>query len=180
MDLSAFSRKGGRARSAAKTLANRAKMTAFWRQVRRGDRPPPRRLRRFPDPIRALARRYLWWLPPDEALAQPQRVIAQVMDLGTWADCAALEAHFGRALMRKTLRHAEPGWFRPRSWVYWHFRLGLTPWGQEAPPSPSRRFAADAVTPSLSTKARALPKDLASPPAPSPHTPRRLRAKASA
>ena len=180
MDLSAFSRKGGRARSAAKTLANRAKMTAFWRQVRRGDRPPPRRLRRFPDPIRALARRYLWWLPPDEALAQPQRVIAQVMDLGTWADCAALEAHFGRDLMRKALRRAEPGWFRPRSWVYWHYRLGLTPWGQEAPPSPSRRFSGDTAPAGVGTDALSLPKDTPSSRPPSVPTPRRVRAKSSA
>ncbi len=179
MDLRAFSRKGGRARSTAKTLANRAKINHFWQQVRRGERPPPRRLRRFPDPIRALARRYLWWLPPDEALAQPQRVIAQVMDLGTWSDCSTLEAHFGRALLRKTLRHAEPGWFRTRSWVYWHYRLGLTPWGQETPPPPVRRFPSESVIPSLSTKASLQLQDLPSSLPPSPHAPRSLRAKTS-
>jgi predicted nucleotidyltransferase len=40
-----FSRRGGKARSAAKTAANRAKASAFWRDVRSGRRPSPRRRR---------------------------------------------------------------------------------------------------------------------------------------
>ena len=43
-----FSRKGGRARSPAKTLANRAKMAAYWTAVRAGLRPAPRRPRTPP------------------------------------------------------------------------------------------------------------------------------------
>jgi hypothetical protein len=39
------SRKGGLARSSAKTAANRAKAAAFWRDVRAGRRPSPRRQR---------------------------------------------------------------------------------------------------------------------------------------
>ena len=41
-----FSRKGGQARSAKKTLANRAKATAYWASVREGISPPPRRYRK--------------------------------------------------------------------------------------------------------------------------------------
>jgi hypothetical protein len=140
MELSAFSRKGGLARSVAKTAANRTKMTVFWRKVRRGELPPPRRYRRYPDSIRALARRYVWWLSPDESLALPWRVVAQVMDIGTMADCATIESHFGRQAMRDTLKHAAPGWFRERSWVFWHYRLGLTRWGDEPPALPTRSF----------------------------------------
>src|SRR5258708_26930118 len=50
MDHLTFSRKGGRARSQAKTLANRAKAAAFWDAVHAGRKPPPRRLRRPPPP----------------------------------------------------------------------------------------------------------------------------------
>ncbi len=142
MELSAFSRRGGQARSVAKTAANRAKMAAFWRKVRRGQLPPPRRHRKFPEAVRALARRYVWWLSPDESLALPLRVVAQVMDLGTMTDCATLESHFGRPVMRQTLKRAEPGWFRERSWVFWHYRLGLTKWRGEPPPLPTRSFDA--------------------------------------
>jgi uncharacterized protein len=45
-----FSRKGGKARSAAKTAANRAKAAAFWNAVRIGEKAAPRRLRTPPNP----------------------------------------------------------------------------------------------------------------------------------
>ena len=50
MNHTAFSRKGGQARSAAKTIANRAKAAAYWNAVRSGERPAPRRLRLPPSP----------------------------------------------------------------------------------------------------------------------------------
>ncbi len=43
MDHGAISRRGGEARSLAKTVANRAKAAAYWEAVRAGRRPPPRR-----------------------------------------------------------------------------------------------------------------------------------------
>jgi len=46
----AFSQKGGKARSPAKTAANRAKAAAFWNAVRTGEKPAPRRLRTPPAP----------------------------------------------------------------------------------------------------------------------------------
>lgn len=50
MDHSTFSRRGGRARSAAKTAANRAKAAAYWEAVRSGQKPAPRRPRVPPSP----------------------------------------------------------------------------------------------------------------------------------
>lgn len=47
MDHATFSRNGGKARSAAKTAANRAKAAAYWDAVRAGERAAPRR-RRLP------------------------------------------------------------------------------------------------------------------------------------
>ena len=43
-----FSRKGGQARSARKTRANRTKAAAYWKAVRRGQAAPPRRYRKPP------------------------------------------------------------------------------------------------------------------------------------
>lgn len=50
MNHTTFSRKGGKARSPAKTAANRAKAVAFWNAVRTGEKPSPRRLRMPPAP----------------------------------------------------------------------------------------------------------------------------------
>jgi predicted nucleotidyltransferase len=55
VDHKAFSRKGGKARSAAKTVANRAKAAAFWKLVREGRRSAPGRPRASLD-IESLAR----------------------------------------------------------------------------------------------------------------------------
>jgi uncharacterized protein len=50
MTHTAFSRKGGKVRSLAKSNANRAKAVAYWNAVRAGKRPAPRRMRMPPNP----------------------------------------------------------------------------------------------------------------------------------
>jgi hypothetical protein len=115
-------------------------MTSFWKKVRRGQLPSPRRHRSFPQSIHELALRYIWWQPSKESLACPLRVVAQVMNLGIAADCITMEKYFGKKAMRDALRQAEPGWFRDRSWTFWHYRLALTPWGAEPPPLPTRSY----------------------------------------
>ncbi len=91
-----------------------------------------------------FARRYIWWLSPEDAVRRPRRVIAQVMNLGTPDDAEALLERFGAAALRDALRHADAGWFEygPRPtverWVEWHRRLGLG----EAPPLPQRDLPA--------------------------------------
>ncbi len=58
-----------------------------------------------------LAAKYIWWKTPEEAMLYPERVVAQVMDIGQ---------------------------FNVRSWAYWHYRLDLAKPG-EVPPLPRRR-----------------------------------------
>ena len=93
-----------------------------------------------PATLKTLARKYLWWKTPDEAVAFPERLIAQVMDLGDFEDVAALAEQAGEATLREVLLHGEAGQFSARSWAYWHYRLGLAEVG-EVPPLPVRRFA---------------------------------------
>jgi hypothetical protein len=38
--------------------------------------------------LRPLAKKYIWWETPDEALESPRRVIAQVMNIGTFEDAS--------------------------------------------------------------------------------------------
>jgi transcriptional regulator with XRE-family HTH domain len=100
-------------------------------RARKGARPSPIL-------IRQMAQRYIWWQPPEVSVANPRRVIAQVMDVGTLEDIQALAEAVARNTLTGVLKHALPGWFRPRSWAFWHTALGLATAGR-TPPIPSRR-----------------------------------------
>lgn len=93
----------------------------------------------FTKSLLPFAQKYIWWKTPDEAVKYPFRVMAQVMDLGTLEDMHALAKLVGDDTLRAVVRHAEAGQFRPRSWAYWHYRLGLAEVGH-VPEMPRRRF----------------------------------------
>lgn len=86
------------------------------------------------------ARKYVWWKSPEDAVRYPLRVVAQVMDVGDYADVLALGHTVGRDILQRALETAEPGWFSERSWTYWHYRLKLAKPGQ-TPPTPRRTFS---------------------------------------
>jgi hypothetical protein len=75
--------------------------------------------------LRRLASRYVWWRTPDDAIRDPTRLFTQVMNFGTYGEVEELVTHLGRDKLREVLVHAESGEFDERSWVYWHYRLGL-------------------------------------------------------
>lgn len=89
--------------------------------------------------LKQLAGKYIWWKTPDEAVAMPERVVAQVMNIGDYDDVQVLAHRVGDEYLRDVLSHAEIGQFSIRSWVYWHYRLGLAAPGH-VPPLPARRF----------------------------------------
>jgi hypothetical protein len=91
------------------------------------------------DVLKVLAGRYVWWKTPDEALATPERVIAQVMNIGDYADVLMMTSELGDDALRDVLAHAEAGQFNERSWAYWHYRLGLA--SADVPAMPVRTFA---------------------------------------
>lgn len=86
-----------------------------------------------------LARKYIWWLPSEQAAKMPQRVIAQVMNIGSYDDVQKLVNTTSDEYLREVLAHAEIGQFNERSWSYWHYRLGLAEPGA-VPPLPARRL----------------------------------------
>jgi len=87
-----------------------------------------------------FASKYIWWKSVDEALSQPERVVAQIMNIGDFDDIQNLETLLGAEVLAHVLIHAEIGQFTPRSWSYWHYRLGLSD-VDEVPPLPVRRLA---------------------------------------
>ena len=90
--------------------------------------------------LRDVAARYIWWESPEEALRRPVRVLAQVMDKGDFQDIVRILSLIGPAPFREAITEAEPGWFGPQAWHYWHYRLGFIPAGEVVPDLPQRSF----------------------------------------
>ncbi|MGI8436927.1 MAG: hypothetical protein ACR2NX_08485 [Chthoniobacterales bacterium] len=83
-----------------------------------------------------LAQRLVWWKNPAEALADPDRFLAQLMTFGTWNDLQEATRFWPEDQFRSALRRAPAGVFDRRSWAYWHHRLDLLP----VPPLPTRKL----------------------------------------
>jgi len=87
-----------------------------------------------------LARKYIWWQPPEQTLGDRHRLVAQVMNIGTHADVETLRAVLGDEEFKRALRKARAGELSERSWNYWHLVLGLAK-PHAVPPLPRRNFA---------------------------------------
>jgi hypothetical protein len=81
-----------------------------------------------------LARRYVWWKPPELAAADLTHLLCQMMQLGTWEDVRAAKRLVGEDAFRAALRAAPPGVLDERSWNFWHLNL----FHQPPPPPPVR------------------------------------------
>ena len=92
------------------------------------------------DVLKRLASKYIWWKTPDEAVDMPDHVMAQVMNIGDYDDVQILANQVGEEGLRDVIARAQAGWFNPRSWAYWHYRLGLAI-VEQVPPLPVRSFA---------------------------------------
>lgn len=90
------------------------------------------------DEVRRLAARYCWDMKIDEALEHPGRVILRAMNLGTWDDVLAIERTFGNAVLRNLIEESTIGALSPKSWSFWHYRLGITGSGMDVPTMPIR------------------------------------------
>lgn len=82
----------------------------------------------------------MWWKPAEQSLAYPQRIAAQVMNIGDFDDVRRLTSAFGDEFLHSVLVEAEIGQFNERSWHYWHLRLGLATLGC-VPDLPVRKLA---------------------------------------
>ena len=88
------------------------------------------------DELAKVAKRVIWFEKPDEALADPIRFITYAMTYGTHEDMQVVRQHLSDDDLRETLAKSPPGIFDPRSWAYWHLKLGQYP----PPPLPTRHF----------------------------------------
>jgi hypothetical protein len=89
--------------------------------------------------LRQLACKYVWWKSAEDSLRTPERIAAQVMNIGDYDDVQRLANAMGDDYLRAVLVNAEPGQLNERSWTYWHYRLGLAQPGK-VPPLPKRKL----------------------------------------
>src|SRR5687768_9316874 len=92
-----------------------------------------------PESLKYFASKYIWWKTSDEALAMPERIVTQVMNIGDYEDVQMLTEQVAEEYLRSVLIHAEAGQFNERSWAYWHYRLGLA-LPERIPAMPIRKF----------------------------------------
>jgi hypothetical protein len=88
--------------------------------------------------IASLEAKYMWWPAASPAGHGEERIVAQVMDIGSYEDILRLEAMLGRERLADVMRHAQPGWISARSWDFWRGRLRAQA-GLEVPERPPRR-----------------------------------------
>lgn len=89
------------------------------------------------DLLAALAPTYVWWQLEGSPEECQRRVLAQVMNLGTYEDIRSVERLFAAGELTAVMRTAEPGWFSARSWDFWRGRLGLAADLPDIPPQRS-------------------------------------------
>jgi hypothetical protein len=88
-----------------------------------------------------LARKYIWWKLPENAVPSDHRVVAQVMNIGDYQDVLRMIEALGEPTLRSVLAAVSPGELSEKSWTYWHYRLGMTHPSQNVPPLPRRQFS---------------------------------------
>jgi hypothetical protein len=85
-----------------------------------------------------IARRIIWFEPPEQALAEPVRFMAYAMTYARHEDMQVIRRYVCDEDIREALDQAPPGIIDARSWAYWNSKVGRYP----APPLPVRQFGA--------------------------------------
>lgn len=85
-----------------------------------------------------LESKYFWWEPVGAQPRSDDRILAQAMNLASFADVRRLESVLGRRRLAEVMLGAAPGWFSDRSWEFWRGRLSLSS-VQAIPEEPPRR-----------------------------------------
>lgn len=72
-----------------------------------------------------LARTYVWWQDPEITVADPRRLLCQILKLGRPEDYVAAERLWGREVMRQVLMSVRPGEIDAKAEHFWRLHFGL-------------------------------------------------------
>lgn len=81
----------------------------------------------YPDDLRAVAERVLWFESAEEALRFPKRFLAYLMTRGTLEEILVARKYFSESDFEAVLRDPPTGIFDPQSWSYWNIVYRRTP-----------------------------------------------------
>ena len=90
----------------------------------------------FPKILLEIARRVVWFKPPDETLNDKVYFLCYLMQYGLTEDIVTVQKQFSKKEFRHAINHAYPGILDQRSWAYWNLVLNGTP----DKPMPKRSF----------------------------------------
>lgn len=88
------------------------------------------------DATRLVAKRLVWFEPPEQSLKEPVRFLAYAFAHARDPDMRILRAVLSEDALRFALQNAPPGIIDAKSWAYWHLMLDLG----EAPGLPTRQL----------------------------------------
>ena len=92
---------------------------------------------KYSEDLRRIAKRVVWFKPPEETLGETKLFLAHVMTYGTLEDIVTAMKYYSDADFDLVLRDPPAGIFDTRSWNYWNLRYHHEP----VPPMPQRAFS---------------------------------------
>lgn len=97
-----------------------------------------------------IARRVIWFESPEKALANPLQFLAYAMTYARHEDMRVIRQFVSDEDFREALDNAPPGIIDPRSWAFWHLKMGRHP----PPPLPRRTFGSATDSQEIRRQAR--------------------------
>lgn len=88
----------------------------------------------YPDEVRSVAERVIWFETAEETLRYPKRFLAYLMTFGSLEDILTAKKYFSDHAFMEALSDPPAGIFDECSWSYWNGVYGRNP----PPPLPRR------------------------------------------
>lgn len=84
-------------------------------------------MKAHPSELLQVARRVVWFKPPQETLQDARFFLTHVMIYGTLEDVLIARRYYAHHDFEQALDSPLPGVFDPRSWAYWNVSFGHIP-----------------------------------------------------